>query len=191
MATFCVKKYLELDIFPYVCNMKKMLLVLFTCLISIGIAYSQVAIHHQMATPKAADSLDIAFYAKKRGFQAGATVFGINMGVWAFDRYIRKADFAYINMHTIKDNFKHGFVWDNDAMQTNMFMHPYHGNLYYNSARSNGYNYWQSGLFAFGGSFMWEMAMENEFPSTNDIIATPHRWNGAGRSDVPRFRPHP
>ena len=24
-------------------------------------------------------------------------VFGINMGVWAFDRYIRKADFAYIN----------------------------------------------------------------------------------------------
>lgn len=153
--------------------MKKLILVLFTCLISIGIVYPQVAIRHQIATPRAADSLDIAFYARKKGFQAGTMVFGINMGVWAFDRYVRKADFAYINMHTIKDNFKHGFVWDNDAMQTNMFMHPYHGNLYYNSARSNGYNYWQSGLFAFGGSFMWEMAMENEFPSTNDILATP------------------
>ena len=64
-------------------------------------------------------------------------------------------------------------VWDNDAMGTNMFMHPYHGSLYFNSARSNGYNFWQSGLFAFGGSFMWEMFMENEYPSTNDIIATP------------------
>lgn len=99
--------------------------------------------------------------------------FGINMGVWAFDRYIRKADFAYIDFHTIKDNIKHGFVWDNDAMGTNMFMYPYHGSLYFNSARSNGYNYWQSGLYAFGGSFMWEMFMENEYPSTNDIIATP------------------
>ena len=48
--------------------------------------------------------------------------FGINMGVWAFDRYIRKADFAYIDFHTIKDNIKHGFVWDNDAMGTNMFI---------------------------------------------------------------------
>lgn len=71
--------------------------------------------------------------------------FGINMGVWAFDRYIRKADFAYIDFHTIKDNIKHGFVWDNDAMGTNMFMHPYHGSLYFNSARSNGYNFGNPG----------------------------------------------
>lgn len=100
-------------------------------------------------------------------------VFGVNMGVWAFDRYIRKAAFAYINFHTIKDNINHGFVWDNDTMGTNMFIHPYHGSLYFNAVRSNGYNYWQSGLFAFGGSFMLEKFMENEYPSTNDIIATP------------------
>lgn len=153
--------------------MKKLLLILFTLLIVTDFAYPQLAIRRRIATPKPADSLDIAFYAPKHGLRAGTMVFGINMGVWAFDRYIRKADFAYINMHTIRDNVKHGFVWDNDAMGTNMFMHPYHGNLYYNSARSNGYNYWQSGLFAFGGSFMWEMFMENEYPSTNDIIATP------------------
>lgn len=153
--------------------MKKILLVLFTCLISAHLAYSQPAIRHRIADPKAADSLDIAIYSQKRGLRAATMVFGLNMGVWAFDRYIRKADFAYINMHTVKDNFKQGFVWDNDGMETNMFMHPYHGNLYYNSARSNGYNYWQSGLFAFGGSLMWEMFMENEYPSTNDIIATP------------------
>lgn len=171
--------------------MKKLLLTLLTFLIAVNVAYPQLAIRHRLATPRPADSLDIDYYSHKRGLQAGTMVFGINMGVWAFDRYIRKADFAYINGRTIKDNLKHGFVWDNDAMGTNMFMHPYHGSLYFNSARSNGYNFWQSGLFAFGGSFMWEMFMENEYPSTNDIIATPHWRYGPGRSDLQGFRPHP
>ncbi len=104
---------------------------------------------------------------------AGSQVFGLNMGIWAFDRYIQKGDFAYISMNSVKDNFKHGFIWDNDKMGTNMFLHPYHGSLYYNAARSNGFNYWESGGFALAGSAMWELFMECEFPSTNDIIATP------------------
>lgn len=153
--------------------MRKLILTLYTCLISIGLACSQTAIRHQIASPRIPDSLDIAFYSQKRGLQAGTMIFGTNMGVWLFDRYIQKGDFAYINLHTIKDNFRHGFVWDNDGMGTNMFLHPYHGSLYYNAARSNGYNFWQAGLYAFGGSFMWEMFMECEYPSTNDIIATP------------------
>lgn len=154
--------------------MKKLLLFLLTCLLAIHLAFPQPpAIRYQVAEPRLADSLDISHYAKKRGLRAGAMVFGLNMGVWTFDRFILKGDYAYINMHTIKENIKHGFVWDNDAFETNMFMHPYHGNLYYNSARSNGYNYWQSGLFALGGSLMWEVFMENEHPSANDIIATP------------------
>lgn len=153
--------------------MKKILWFLFIYAISTGLTHAQPAIRYQLATPKVPDSLDVSHYAKKRGFQAGTIIFGLNMSVWAFDRYIRKADFAYIDSRTIKENFKHGFVWDNDGMGTNMFMHPYHGSLYYNAARANGYNFWQSGLFAFGGSLMWEMLMENEYPSTNDIIATP------------------
>lgn len=154
--------------------MKKFLLFLLTSLTTIHLAFSQPsAIRYRVAEPRIADSLDIAHYAQKKGFRAGTMVFGLNMGVWAFDRYVLKADFAYIDMNTIKENFKHGFVWDNDDFGTNMFTHPYHGSLYYNSARSNGYNYWQSGLFAFGGSLMWEMFMENEHPSANDIITTP------------------
>ena len=138
------------------------------------LAFSQTpAIRYSMTTPQAADSLDIAFHGKKKGFQAAAMIFGFNMSVWAFDRYIRNADFARIDVNTIKKNLKHNFVWDNDGMATNMFMHPYHGNLYFSSARSCGYNYWQSGLFALGGSLMWEKFMENEYPSINDVIATP------------------
>lgn len=152
--------------------MKKILLMMTLLLMSIS-SYPQFLIRKQVVQPKVADSLDLSYYSKKKPLHAAGLVVGINMGVWAFDRYIRKADFAYINMKTMHANLKKGFVWDNDAIGTNMFMHPYHGNLYFNSARSNGYNYWESGAFAAGGSLMWELFMENESPSTNDFIATP------------------
>ena len=90
------------------------------------------------------------------------------MLVWSFDRYIVKEDWAYINGHTIKSNFKKGPVWDTDQFTTNLFSHPYHGSLYFNAARSNGMNFWQSAPFAAGGSLMWEFFMENEPPSIND-----------------------
>ena len=134
---------------------------------------AQIGCRHSVVSSLAPDSLDLVYYGKKRLKQSAATIVGVNVGVWAFDRYVRKQDYAYISLNTIKENFKHGFVWDNDNLSTNMFFHPYHGNLYFNAARSNGYNYWQSGLFAFGGSAMWELFMESEYPSTNDIIATP------------------
>lgn len=134
---------------------------------------AQIAIHHQVSPPHKPDSVDISYYSKKDWLGAGVQVFGLNMAIWGFDRYALKSDFAYISINTIKDNIKHGFVWDNDQMGTNMFLHPYHGSLYYNSARSRGYGYWASGAFALGGSAMWELALENEYPSINDIIATP------------------
>lgn len=126
---------------------------------------------HEKIAP---DSLDITYYSmKKKWLQASATAFGINMGVWTFDRYIQKGHFAYISIHTMKENFRKGLIWDNDYMGTNMFLHPYHGNLYFNAGRANGLNYWESGAIALGGSAMWEFFMECEYPSTNDIIATP------------------
>lgn len=136
-------------------------------------AYPQFAIRKPVVPPRPADSIDIQYYSKRNGWIPAAKIFTLNMGIWAFDRYIQKAEFAYINIHTIKKNLGHRFVWDNDQMGTNMFLHPYHGSLYYNSARSNGFNYWQSGLYALGGSAMWELFMENEYPSLNDVIATP------------------
>lgn len=136
-------------------------------------AYSQFAIRKSVVTPKPADSLDIAYYSKKNGWGAAAQVFSINMGLWAFNRYIAKQDYAYINIKTIRRNLKHSWVWDNDDMGNNMFLHPYHGSLYFNSARARGFNYWESGLYSLGGSAMWELFMENEYPSFNDIIATP------------------
>ena len=126
-----------------------------------------------IAKPVAPDSADVGRLEHKAFWRASAEVVGMNLGLWAFDRFVQKGEFAYISWETIKENFKHGFEWDNDHLSTNMFAHPYNGSLFFNAGRSNGYNYWQSSLFAIGGSAMWEMFMEKEYPSTNDIIATP------------------
>ncbi len=152
--------------------MKKYILTILILLASVS-TYSQHLLRHKTTKYIAADSLDIQYYSKKNGWGAAAQAFSINMSIWGFDRYILNADFAHISFNSIKDNFSNGFYWDNDQIQTNMFMHPYHGSLYYNSARSRGFNYWESGLFALGGSAMWEFFLENEPPSANDIIATP------------------
>lgn len=133
----------------------------------------RVPYRHIISTPVVPDSIDLAYHQKKNFWRAGAEVFGLNMGLWAFDRYVQKGQYAYISWETIKENFKHGFEWDNDHLNTNMFAHPYNGSMFFNAGRSNGYNFWQSELFAIGGSAMWEMCMEREYPSTNDIIATP------------------
>lgn len=126
-----------------------------------------------VATPRAPDSTDVARLEKKAFWRASAETFGFNIGLWAFDRYVQKGHYAYISWNTIKANFRHGFEWDNDHLGTNMFAHPYNGSLFFNAGRSNGYNFWQSSMFAIAGSAMWEMFMECEYPSTNDIIATP------------------
>lgn len=134
---------------------------------------AQMPIKYNMVTQIPPDSADVAYYGKKHFWRAGAEVIGFNTGLWAFDRFVQKGDFAYISFNTIKENFKHGFIWDNDQLGTNTFLHPYNGSLYYAAGRSNGFNYWQSELFAIAGSALWELFMECEYPSTNDVIATP------------------
>lgn len=119
------------------------------------------------------DSLSrYALPRRKRPWLAAAEAFGINVGVQLFDRFVIKADYAKINMHSIHENFKTGFVWDNDQFSTNLFAHPYHGGLYFNSARSNGLTFWESVPYSFCGSLMWEMTCETEPPAINDLMAT-------------------
>ena len=115
---------------------------------------------------------DTLFYTKKKPLLAIGEVLVINMGVWAYDCYISKQDFAQINGRTIKQNFRKGFVWDDDVIGTNFISHPYHGSLYFNAARSNGFNFYQSIPFVVGGSLMWEFFLETESPSINDLFAT-------------------
>ena len=92
---------------------------------------------------------------KKRPWLAAGEVFALNIGVWLLDLYILDQDYARITLKSMRRNLKTGFVWDNDNFSINLLSHPYHGNLYFNSARSNGMNFWESIPFTFGVSLMW------------------------------------
>lgn len=117
---------------------------------------------------------DSASYFKpdKKPWRAAAIGTGINLGIFGFNRFVTKEDFAYVNFKTIKRNLRTWPVWDSDKLSTNLIGHPYHGSLYYNAARANGYSFYGSLPFTLGGSLMWEFTMENEPPSRNDLIST-------------------
>lgn len=125
---------------------------------------------------EAADSSAFAFndpaFGRKRYWKAAAEATGINLLVHGFDRFVMGEAFAKVNFKTIAHNWRHGFVWDNDQFSTNLFAHPYHGNLYFNAARSNGLTFWESAPYALGGSLMWEYCGEIEPPAINDLMAT-------------------
>ncbi len=132
--------------------------------------------HHNPPTnydevPTATDSI-FALPAKKHPWRAAAEVSAINAGVQLFDRYATNEEFAQTTLRSVRHNFKTGFVWDNDVFITNMFAHPYHGNLYFNAARTNGLSFWESAPYALGGSLMWELFGETEPPAINDVFAT-------------------
>jgi hypothetical protein len=91
---------------------------------------------------------------------------------WAFDRYIGRYDYAFISMDTVRENFRRGFGYDPDTFEVNQSSHPYHGSLFFNAARENGYGFWESSAFALAGSLIWECCMENTRPSTNDLVNT-------------------
>lgn len=97
-------------------------------------------------------------------------------------RYLMNEPYAKTTLHSIRRNLNSGFVWDDDKFLLNHVGHPTEGTLYYNAARSNGMNFWQSLPFVFAGSLMWEMAGEREKPSINDMITT--TVVGAGLGEV-------
>jgi hypothetical protein len=102
-------------------------------------------------------------------------VVGLNTLIWSYDRYLRQngenPGFK-IGFNSWEENFKNGFEWDDNSFSTNQYAHPYHGNMYFNAARSNGYDFWTSVPFVFTGSFLWEYMYETHHPSYNDWIAT-------------------
>ena len=74
--------------------------------------------------------------------------------------------------HVIKE----GPEWDHDKFYFNYILHPYAGAVYFMSARSCGFNTWQSLLYCTCVSTIgWEFGIEAfmERPSIQDIFVTP------------------
>src|SRR5262245_38539183 len=98
-------------------------------------------------------------YPDKHFGRAALEVTGINAVIWAYCRYIREggtnAGFR-ISIPSWKENLLNGFEWDDNHFSTNQIAHPYHGSMYFASARANGFDFYESIPFAFAGSAMWE-----------------------------------
>jgi hypothetical protein len=108
---------------------------------------------------------------RKIALAAGECV-GLNLAVWAFFHYVENAHYTYISWDTMRDNVRDSFEWDPNLFCVNFFHHPYHGGMSFNAARANGLDYWGSAFSAFGGSLMWELFLELNRPSINDLVLT-------------------
>ena len=123
------------------------------------------------------DTTYIPWEAKKRFWVAAGEV-GILLFIpWALARWVRSwedpADnWAKVTPDTWWRNLSMGWEYDGDNFLTNQFSHPYHGALFFNAARTNGYNFWESAPFALSGSMLWEYFGETFRPAFNDWIAT-------------------
>ena len=125
------------------------------------------------SSTKIPDTLKEESTTEKNYWLPAVEIVGLNFGIWSYSRYLTSEGWSAISWESIKNNFSNGFKWDSDGYLMNQFMHPYHGSNYFNTARSNGLEFWESAPYALGGSLMWEYFMENEPPSYNDIVNTP------------------
>src|SRR5688572_11784100 len=105
-------------------------------------------------------------------WQAAASVVAVNGLTWFYNWHVQRWDWANVGTQSWWKNLRLGFTWDDDVFGANQVAHPYHGSLYFNSARASGYDFWGSTLFVAGGSLSWELFTENVRPSVNDLINT-------------------
>ena len=103
---------------------------------------------------------------------------GLNVLINRFDCHVTRATddagrlWACVSPAVWSHNLRRGWAWDVDAFANNLFLHPYHGAMYFNVGRANGLDFWESAPLAFLGSAMWEYFGETELPSLNDLYNT-------------------
>jgi len=105
-------------------------------------------------------------------------VIGENVLLNLLDRTVMHLEFAQVNPQTWKRTlnaglpWNSGWEWDQDRFGNNFLSHPMMGSFYFNAARSQGYNFWQSAPFVLAGSYMWKVLGENGVPEREDLINT-------------------
>ena len=94
------------------------------------------------------------------------------------DNYLLNFDWARVGFKSWGSNLMagapwgNGWIWDNTRFGNDMFLHPYTGANYFGAARASGYNFWESSVYTFGGSYLWKIFGENGAPERNSLIYT-------------------
>ena len=121
---------------------------------------------------------DTAYTQRKPLWKPALQVVAENTLLNLLDRSVLNLEFAKVDLHTWSRTTRAGFPWssnwewDQDRFGNNFLSHPMMGNFYFNAARSNGYNFWQSAPFVFAGSYMWKIFGENGKPEREDLLNT-------------------
>lgn len=116
---------------------------------------------------------DLSPQREKKFWRAGAEWFLAQAVPASFNRFITKDPYSYISFQNFIDHQRlSAWDWDDNQFTTNQIDHPFHGSLYFNAFRSNGYNFYQSSLATIAGSYIWETAGETQHPSINDLVNT-------------------
>ncbi len=114
---------------------------------------------------------------KKNYLRAGIEI-GVQlsaaMAIYWKNQVFNQQDFDYSLGGGLKGKFITGdaILFDDNNKSTN-YTHTYAGVMYYQTARSNGFNSLESALIGFASSTAWELLEYHEVLSINDQILTP------------------
>ena len=108
----------------------------------------------------------------KRFWMALADLMAVQFIPFGVSNFITKEEWAKVSPQTWENNFTYPWQWDDNNFQNNQFAHPYQGSAYFNSARTNGYDFWASSAWTLGGRLMWEDFIEAWAPAPNDLVNT-------------------
>ena len=145
-----------------------------------GVAQDSATTAPPSVAPRAA-RMDSACFGcpRKRPLMAVVMVTATNIFInrvddWVLNEHDPPPDgyYARVTPASWRANIKSGWVWDTDAFQVNMFLHPYQGGTYFRAGRSNGLDFWESVPLTFLGSAEWEFFGETTKPSLNDFYNT-------------------
>lgn len=117
--------------------------------------------------------LSVEVQRPKHFWRAGTEWFLAQAFPATFNRFITKDPYSYISFKNFIDHQRlSAWDWDDNQFTTNQIDHPYHGQIYFNAFRSNGYNFYQSSIATALGSYIWETGGETQHPSINDFVNT-------------------
>jgi hypothetical protein len=108
----------------------------------------------------------------KRTAAAITQTLAINLVVNRINAWALGQDFGNVGFDSWTENLRRGWKWDANQFAVNMFLHPYHGGLYYATGTANCLSLWESTPIVFLGSWTWEFFGERHRASLNDFYMT-------------------